>query len=183
MREEAAAGAAIDELVWSVWVGSGLAELWGQQASGSGVIADEANRHLDAVVALSTAAKRFVERRPEARPGIFLDAWGATSVQEDSLAPRGRADAVLVGTPSALIGRELDTVVAGCTGFPPAPGSLLGVPDLVDSPDGRPAVADRRREVLHDELRLFAAALARFPSRAPVAGNIGRVTSLALPQP
>ena len=165
-RAEAEAGAGIDELLWGLWSRSGLAELWGAQAEGSGIVADEANRHLDAVVALSTAAKRFAERRPDARPGLFLDGWAATSVQEDSLAPRGRADAVLVGTPSALIGREFDTVVVagvqdGAWPNPRVRGSLLGVPDLVDLLDGRSsAIADRRREVLHDELRLLASAMA-----------------------
>lgn len=160
-------GASVEELLWGLWERADLAALWGQQASGAGLVADEANRHLDAVVALFAAAKRFVERSPDAPPGGFIDEWTASRVQEDSLAPRGRADAVLVGTPSALVGREFDAVVVcglqdGAWPDPRVRGSLLGVPDLVDRLDGRSsAVVDRRREVLHDELRLFAATLAR----------------------
>lgn len=160
-------GATIEDLIWGLWDRSGLATLWGEQASGTGLLADEANRHLDAVVAFFAAAKRFAERQPDALPGTFLDGWRATSVQEDSLAARGRADSVLVGTPSALIGREFNTVVIAGMQDGTWPnlrvrGSLLEVPDLVDLLDGRSsAIADRRREVLHDEVRLFAASLAR----------------------
>ena len=74
---------------------------------------------------------------------------------------------MLVGTPSALIGREFNTVVIAGMQDGTWPnlrvrGSLLEVPDLVDLLDGRSsAIADRRREVLHDEVRLFAASLAR----------------------
>ena len=160
-------GATIEDLIWGLWDRSGLATLWGEQAAGAGLLADEANRHLDAVVAFFAAAKRFAERQPDALPGTFLDGWRSTSVQEDSLAARGRADAVLVGTPSALIGREFDTVVVaglqdGTWPILRVRGSLLQVPDLVDLLDGRSfAIADRRRDVLHDELRLFAGSIAR----------------------
>jgi superfamily I DNA/RNA helicase/RecB family exonuclease len=166
-RASLADGATIEDLIWGLWDRSGLATVWGEQAEGTGLLADEANRHLDAVVAFFAAAKRYAERQPDALPGTFLDGWRSTSVQEDSLAARGRADAVLVGTPSALIGREFDTVVVAGVQDGTWPnlrvrGSLLQVPDLVDLLDGRvSAIADRRRDVLHDELRLFAGSLAR----------------------
>ena len=166
-RAEAAARASIEELLWGVWSRSGLADEWGRAARGSGVEADEANRHLDAVLTLFTAAKRFVERSPEAPAAAFLDSWLGATIDEDSLAPRGSADAVVVGTPPLVLGREFDTVVIadlqdGVWPNPRVRGSLLGAGDLAEAVEGSdPSTIDRRREVLSDELRMFAASAGR----------------------
>jgi superfamily I DNA/RNA helicase len=50
--------ASIEELLWLAWERSGLARTWYDQALGGGITAAEANRNLDGVVALFTAAKR-----------------------------------------------------------------------------------------------------------------------------
>ncbi|MBO9577507.1 MAG: ATP-dependent helicase [Microbacteriaceae bacterium] len=166
-RAEAAGRASVEELLWGLWSRSGLAEEWGRTARGAGIEADEANRHLDAVLTLFTAAKRYVERSPEASPGGFLAGWLGATVDEDSLAPRGVADAVLVGTPPVALGREFDTVVIadlqdGVWPNPRVRGSLLGSGDLAELVDGAdPSTQNRRSEVLHDELRMFAASAGR----------------------
>ncbi|TQO19187.1 superfamily I DNA/RNA helicase [Rhodoglobus vestalii] len=177
LRETAAAAAAgdtIEELLWGAWQRSGLADRWFVQALGSGVVAEEANRHLDAVVALFSAAKRFVERRPDAPANLFLNEWLSADVAEDTLAARSVVDSVTVGTPASVIGQEFDVVVIAGMQENVWPnlrvrGSLLGAHDLPRVLAGEKlAVADRRREVLHDELRMFAQAVSRATSEVIV---------------
>ncbi|MEJ3405872.1 ATP-dependent DNA helicase [Rathayibacter sp. YIM 133350] len=164
---EAAAGASIEELLWGIWERSGLTRTWPAQARENGIAADEANRHLDAVVALFAAAQRFVERTPEAPPGLFLDELMARDVAEDTLAPRAVAESVTVSTPAGLIGREFALVVVAGVQENVWPdmrvrGSLLSAGDVAALATGSAeAAADARTAVLHDELRMFAQALSR----------------------
>jgi superfamily I DNA/RNA helicase/RecB family exonuclease len=180
-RGEAAASASIEEILWGLWSRSGLADDWSQQSRGHGILAAEADRHLDGVVALFTAAKRFVERSPEAAPFVFLDAMLDADVPEDTLSPQSIAESVLVCTPSAAIGLEVDVVVVARLqdGIWPnlrVRGALLAPDALVEaagsddvgllpgSPGaGSPGASavDRRAEVLSDELRMFALATSR----------------------
>jgi superfamily I DNA/RNA helicase/RecB family exonuclease len=170
----ATAGDTIEELLWGAWQRSGLADRWFAQALSSGVVAEEANRHLDAVVALFSAAKRFVERRPDAPANVFLTDWLSADVSEDTLAARSIVDSVTVGTPASVIGQEFDVVVIAGMQENVWPnlrvrGSLLGAHDLPRVLAGEKlAVADRRREVLHDELRMFAQAVSRATSEVIV---------------
>ena len=167
VRAEAEAGGTIEELLWGAWQRSGLEKLWFEQSMGAGLVAEEANRHLDAVVALFSSAKRFVERSPDAAPAQFLDAWVSADVPEDTLAPRSAVDAVTVGTPASVIGREFEVVVIAGLQENVWPnlrirGSLLGAHDLAAAWAGTLAEgADKRLEVMHDELRLFAQAVSR----------------------
>ena len=167
---EAAEGGTIEELLWGIWQRSGLAKPWRERSLGVGIVAEEANRNLDAVVALFSAAKRFVERTPAAPAGLFLDAWTGSDVPEDTLAPRSLIDAVTVGTPSSVLGEQFATVVIAGVQEGVWPnlrmrGSLLGAQDLATLADGGdPGVVsgpDPRTAVLHDELRMFAQAVSR----------------------
>ncbi|HSP75965.1 MAG TPA: ATP-dependent DNA helicase, partial [Cryobacterium sp.] len=164
---EYAAGATIEELLWGLWQRSGLAREWKEQSTGTGIVADEANHNLDAVVALFSAAQRYVERTPAAPPVLFLEHLVDTDVPEDTLAPRALGDAVVVSTPSGLIGREFDVVVIAGVQENVWPdlrirGSLLGAGDLAALAAGRrPEEAGARTAVLHDELRMFAQAASR----------------------
>lgn len=161
------AGATIEELLWGLWQRSRLANTWFEQSAGTGIVADEANRNLDAVVALFSAAQRFVERTPHAPPVLFLEHLVDTDVPEDTLAPRAQNDAVIVSTPSAVIGREFDLVVLAGVQENVWPdlrvrGSLLGAGDLAALASHQdPDVVDARTGVLHDELRMFAQAASR----------------------
>lgn len=168
-------GGTVEEVLWALWDGSGLAAEWGAQASGTGVLAEEANRALDAAVALFAAAQRFVEREPGAPATRFLDEVLASELPEDSLAPQRSAETVLVTTPPALIGREFDVVViAGLQdGVWPnlrPRGTLLHAALLprvataarAGAPlPGPESVAEARASVRGDELRLFALAASR----------------------
>jgi len=182
LHETAKAGAAgdsIEELLWGAWQRSGLADQWAEQARGSGVVAEEANRHLDAIVALFAAAKRFVERRPDAPANVFLNEWLSADVAEDTLAARSIVDSVTVGTPASVIGFEFDVVVIAGMQENAWPnlrvrGSLLGAHDLPRVLAGETlAIADRRRDVLHDELRMFAQAVSRAKSEVIVTAVAG----------
>lgn len=169
VRDRDAAGASAEDLLWHVWDASGLAPVWRERALGAGLVAAEANRDLDDLVALFASAARAAERGPTDPAAGFLAARLEADVADDSLAPRGIRDGVLVTTPVGVAGLEFDTVViAGLQdGVWPnlrPRGSLLGLTELVAQLDerGAPATAvDERRAVLSDELRLFALAASR----------------------
>lgn len=171
----AASGGTIEEVLWSLWDRSGLAAEWGAQARGTGVLAEEANRALDATVALFAAATRYVEREPDAPATRFVDEVLASELPEDSLAPQRSAETVLVTTPPALIGREFDVVVVAGLQDGVWPnlrprGTLLHaglLPRVVQaartgSPLPAPETASESRTTVRgDELRLFALAASR----------------------
>ncbi|MFF1574518.1 PD-(D/E)XK nuclease family protein [Leifsonia sp. NPDC058292] len=166
-REKALAGATVEELLWHAWERSGLAKRWLEQSERSGIVADEANRHLDGAVALFTSARRFVERSPERPPSDFVDELLKAEVPEDTLAAQTATDAVLVCTPSATIGAEFDIVaVAGLqeSVWPNLRlrGSLLHPQKLGEVVAGTASeTADDRAQVMGDELRMFALAVSR----------------------
>ncbi|WP_240607341.1 ATP-dependent helicase [Cryobacterium aureum] len=166
------AGATIEELLWGLWQRSGLEREWKEQSAGTGIVADEANHNLDAVVALFSAAQRYVERTPSAPPVLFLEHLVDTDVPEDTLAPRALGAAVTVSTPSGTIGRDFDIVILAGVQANVWPdlrtrGSLLGAGDLSLAASGQVASGrgttgtDARTQVLHDELRMFAQAASR----------------------
>lgn len=165
----------IEELLWTAWDRSGLAKTWHDQAVGAGITATEANRNLDGVVALFTAAKRFAERRPNAAPGIFLAEVLDAEVPEDTLSPQPNDETVLVTTPSGTVGLEFDTVIVAALQDGAWPnlrlrGSLLGAQELVNRVTGLdPASIDDRKQVLGDELRMFTLAISRAKRRVVLA--------------
>lgn len=169
-RASVEAGATIDELLWTLWERSELGPRWHKDALEFGPVADEANRHLDAMVALFTAAKRFVERDPLGSSRTFIDEILAAEIPEDTLAPTRQASTVLVAAPAAVVGEEFDAVaIAGVQEgvWPNLQGrhSLVHASDLdaVSASGGESTneSRDARSAVLGDELRLFALASSR----------------------
>ena len=171
------------DLLWMVWenariFGRPLAEVWREQAASSGAVAAEASRSLDALVALFDAAKRAVERAPEAGAEAFIRELLGSDVPEDSLASPARAGTVTVMTPATALGAEYDAVVIAGVQDGVWPnvrlrGTLLDTWQLADAVEAyrrndqhipTPAT-DRRRVALHDELRLFVRAISRARSR------------------
>ncbi|GAA3761776.1 ATP-dependent DNA helicase [Microbacterium kribbense] len=174
VRTALADGATAHELLWTVWSGSGLERAWAQAARGSGPLAEQAGRDLDAVVALFQAAKRYGERRDAAsgNPMAFVRSIAHSDVAEDRLDASAAGGAVAVLTPAGALGAEYDTVIiAGVQdGVWPNTrlrGSLLDTWRLAQvaghDHDGAsaPEAIDRRRDALHDELRLFVRAASR----------------------
>ncbi|GAB2816971.1 ATP-dependent DNA helicase [Alpinimonas psychrophila] len=162
-----ATGGSIEELLWCVWEGSKLSDLWAADALGSGLVADDANRNLDSVMALFTSAKRFVEREPDRPAADFISELLAADIPEDTLAPQSLGQSVLVCTPTAVVGAEYDVVVVASLqeGIWPnlrLRGSLLHPQDIVEAHYAEsPPVEDPRRQVVEDELRMFALSLSR----------------------
>jgi superfamily I DNA/RNA helicase/RecB family exonuclease len=167
IRVLAEGGATIEELFWQAWQASGLEAPWFTQALSAGITAAEANANLDGIVALFTAAKRFVERRPGTPASVFLDEVLDAEVPEDTLSPQPATDSVLVTTASGVVGLEFEVVVVAALQDGAWPnlrlrGSLLAPQELVRVVTGVPsAQLDERKLVLGDELRLFALAVSR----------------------
>jgi RecB family exonuclease len=169
LRERAQISTA-EELLWLAWERSGVAADWRAQALGAGLAAAEANRNLDGVVALFSSAKRFSERRPDAGVDDFLAELLDSEVPDDVLAPRRADDAVLVTTPSGVVGLEFRTVVVAGLQDGVWPnlrlrGSLLSPHRLVRVVTEGEAPLDERKLVLDDELRMFALAVSRASER------------------
>jgi len=102
----------IEDLLWSLWKPSGLAATWQELSRGIGEVAVQANRNLDAVVALFAAANRYVERNPAADKRAFIAAQLDQAIAEDSLTFSHQGNNVVnLLTPAGLVGRRFHTVV------------------------------------------------------------------------
>ncbi len=154
--------ASIEELLWHFWSNSGLEKTWFEQARGVGQVALQANRNLDAVVALFAAANRFVERNPNLAANLFVQQQLALGLPEDSLA-LGKDDqlAVALTTPAGLIGRRYQVVALpgleeGVWPNLRPRNSLLGATALDGLQTGRiEDPAQSTRSELPDELRML----------------------------
>nr|WP_250003026.1 ATP-dependent DNA helicase [Actinoplanes sp. M2I2] len=185
-REAAAApGATAEQVLWTIWRASGLADRWYAMSTRSGPApentdagrarqwrAEAADRDLDSMVVLFDAAARFVDRLPGARVGVFLEHVLGQDLPADSIAPSAdRGEAVRLLTAHAAKGLEWDVVVlAGVQeGIWPdlrLRGSLLGSERLVDVLAGRAApgpaaVVGETSALLDEERRLFYVATTR----------------------
>ena len=175
LGELAAEGATIEELLWLAWESSGLAKQWLAAALSNGIVADESNRNLDGIVALFSAAKRFVEREPNAGYQVFLANVLDAEVPEDTLSPQPATDSVFVSTPPGVVGVEYDVIVVAGLQDGAWPnlrlrGSLLNPQELVRVVTGVDSSAvNERALVLGDELRMFALAVSRATTQVIVA--------------
>lgn len=176
-----ASGSTVLDVLWAVWSAAGLADPWRRQALAGGPAAARADRDLDAVLALFTAAEQFVDRMPEAPPLAFLEHLAAQDLPGDTLAARADGDAVELLTAAGAAGREWELVIVAGVQEGVWPDlrlrdSLLGAQALVDVLSGRaggdrdPArvAAEARAAVLDDELRSFAVAVSRARRRLVV---------------
>jgi superfamily I DNA/RNA helicase/RecB family exonuclease len=177
-------GATAEQVLWTVWRDSGLAERWSAMSTRAGPAddadvgrarqwrAEAADRDLDSMVVLFDAAARFVDRLPGARIDVFLDHVLGQDLPADSIAPSAdRGEAVRLLTAHAAKGLEWDVVVlAGVQeGIWPdlrLRGSLLGSERLVDLLAGRiasgpAAVVGETSALLDEERRLFYVAATR----------------------
>ncbi|WP_373292293.1 ATP-dependent helicase [Actinokineospora fastidiosa] len=154
----------LERLLWDLWQGSGLEPRWVATAARGGPVGAQADRDLDAVVALFHAAERYADRLPGSGPGEFVEHLVGHRIAGDTLAasaPQGEAVAIL--TAHAAAGREW-TVVAvpgvqeGAWPDLRLRGSLLGVERMVDVLSGvdlaeevsatAPLLAEERRLLL-----------------------------------
>ncbi|WP_431896030.1 ATP-dependent helicase [Nonomuraea sp. bgisy101] len=172
-REAVQAGGTAEDVIWAVWQASGLAERWTDVSLAGGARGAQADRDLDAVVALFDYAARFVDRMPKAGPEVFLEDLSSQEIPGDTLAERAPdGDAVRVLTAHRSKGLEWDLViVAGVQeGVWPdirLKGSLLGIDELVELAEGAPldstdaTAAALAAKQLAEERRLFYVAATR----------------------
>ena len=156
----------IEDLLWHLWNQSALATPWQTLSRGVGEVAVQANRNLDAVVALFAAANRYAERNPGGDPRVFVDQQLSLGLPEDSLAlnDQHRASVSLL-TPSGLLGRRFRVIALPGLIESVWPNlrprsSLLGATSLDALLNGRiqdPNEASRSE--LPDELRMLYKAI------------------------
>jgi superfamily I DNA/RNA helicase/RecB family exonuclease len=167
----AAPQATAQDVLWTVWRASGLADRWAAASrapADDGTRAEAADRDLDAVVALFDQAARFADRLPGAGVAVFLDHLENQQLPADTLAPTGdRGDAVRLLTAHAAKGLEWEVVAlpGAQEGVWPdlrLRGSLLGSEQLVDVHAGRDlGVVGQTSALLDEERRLFFVAVTR----------------------
>lgn len=178
----AAADGGAPEVLWALWSAADVAAAWQKVALAGGSAGARADRDLDAVLALFTAAEQFVDRFPQAPPAAFVAHVRAQDLPADSLAPQAdQAGAVELLTAAGAAGGEWDLVVVAGVQEGVWPDlrlrdRLLGAQHLVEVLAGRAGVDDdgperyrqARAAVLDDELRSFAVAVSRARRRLVV---------------
>lgn len=175
-RAVARSGGTARETLWAIWERTRLSDRWQEDAlTGRGVVADEANRSLDAVLALFFSLQRHEEQASAQPVSELIEALLDRAVPEDSLARRSERSTVTVTTPQGAVGREFDVVCVlgpqdGAWPNLRSRGAMLGTAALERWLRGGPAEPPSRRETLHDELRLFAQACSRARSELLVLG-------------
>jgi superfamily I DNA/RNA helicase/RecB family exonuclease len=183
--DAARSGKTAEEVLWQVWHRSGLAERWAAVAMRGGPAGAQADRDLDAVVALFDAAARYADRLPGADGGPsgvlgFCDYLSEQQIPGGSLAARSpQGEAVAVLTVHAAAGREWSVVAVPGVQEGSWPdlrmrGSLLGVEHLVDAVAGiDPATVSRTAPLLAEERRLLLVAASRARHRLLVSAVQG----------
>lgn len=160
----------VEETLWAAWQATGLERRWAASAIRGGPAGEQADRDLDAVMAMFEAAANFTDTLPAAGPAGFVRYLGALQIPRDSRLAGSGSDAVTVLSAHAAAGREWDVVaVAGVLdGLWPSlrsRGSVLATGQLVDlldglDPDALDTVA-RSTTALADERRLLLVACTR----------------------
>jgi superfamily I DNA/RNA helicase/RecB family exonuclease len=161
-------GAPVEQVLWELWRESGLQPRLLRLSARGGTLGSQADRDLDAVVALFHAAGRYVDRLPKASVAAFADYLSSQHIAGDSLAPvAARGAGVSLLTAHGAAGREWTVVaIAGVQegSWPDLRlrGSLLGVERLVDLLSGVDGDAvSATAPILAEERRLFYVAASR----------------------
>ncbi|WP_299571334.1 ATP-dependent DNA helicase [uncultured Williamsia sp.] len=169
-RREHRRGGGVEDVLWAAWDATGLARRWSATALRGGPAADQADRDLDAVVALFDVAAGFTDNLPAAGVDAFVDHVCALRIAGDAPRRTGGADAVTIVSAHSAAGREWDVVaVAGVQdGLWPSlrsRGGILGTSALVDLLDGVAVdgldTISRTAVAVADERRLFLVACSR----------------------
>lgn len=171
-RDAAAQRLGVEEVLWAAWRASGAQRRWLAASDRGGTAGAQADRDLDAMVALFDAAARYTDRLPRGTITGFVEYLSDQEIAGDTRADASAgADAVTVLTAHAAVGRQWRlVVVAGVQeGLWPSlrsRGSVLGTDTLVDELAGGPgpelaAVLSRSAPLLAQERRLFLVACSR----------------------
>lgn len=130
-------GGGLEDVLWALWTGSRLERRWAAQSERGGAAGMQADRDLDAAVALFDAAAAYVDRLPGAGIEGFVEYLTHLEIPNDRAAASRQTDAVELLSAHAAAGREWEVVaVAGVQeGIWPDPrphGTLLHTEELVD---------------------------------------------------
>jgi superfamily I DNA/RNA helicase/RecB family exonuclease len=178
-------GDSAEEVLWQVWQASGLAQRWVATAARGGPAGAQADRDLDAVVALFDAAARYADRLPGADGGPagvlgFCDYLTGQQIPGDSLAAHSpQGESVTVLTVHAAVGREWSLVAVPGVQEGSWPdlrlrGSVLGVEHLVDTTAGiESTTVSHTAPLLAEERRLLLVAASRARHRLLVSAVRG----------
>ncbi len=185
-RAGAGEGLSAEEVLWRVWQASGLATRWVGVSTHAGPAGAQADRDLDAVVALFESAARYTDRLPGGGSiEGFAEYVADQRIPGSTLAPRApQGESVAVLTAHAARGREWRVVaVAGAQegSWPDLRlrGTLLGVERLVDTvaevgtAGGDWSTLSRTAPLLAEERRLFYLACTRARDALVVSGVRG----------
>ena len=161
-------GDGVEQVLWVLWQESGLEKKLLRQIERGGSLGAQADRDLDAVVALFDAAGRYVDRLPRASVASFADYLGSQQIAGDTLAPSAvPAEGVSLLTAHSAAGREWTVVaVAGVQegAWPDLRlrGSVLGVERMKDLLSGVDEdTVSATAPILAEERRLFYLAMSR----------------------
>ena len=164
VRDATAEGheASIEDLLWVIFNGSKLDSRWQEAAKSNSEVGLQANRNLNATVALFAAANRYAERNPNGSPIDFVSAQLSLGLPEDTLAQQARSvDSVKLMTPAKLIGRRFKVIalpglIEGVWPNLRPRSSLLGATALDSVMSGRiENIQINTRSELPDELRML----------------------------
>ncbi|WP_439029633.1 ATP-dependent helicase [Gordonia terrae] len=164
----------LEETLWAAWQATGLERRWAASAVRGGPGGEQADRDLDAVMAMFESAADFADTLPAAGPAGFVHYLSQLQIPRDSRTQTAATEAVTVLSAHAAVGREWEVVaVAGVQdGLWPSlrsRGGVLATGQLVDLLDGMDADAvdtvARGATALADERRLFLVACTRARSR------------------
>lgn len=180
-RTNIAAGMGAHEVIWGIWNDAGVASKWQDSVLSNSPTAAIDSIALDAVIALMKNAERFVEQSEDGSTQAWVHKMSTQTIPEDVLNASESESGVFIGTPSALVGTEFNTVVLIGLQEGQWPNlrirnSLLGANELAQAVVPDQVQAQSRKDVLHDELRLLYYAVTR-ATKALVVGFVDGVDS------
>lgn len=162
-------GAGLEDVLWALWTGSRLERRWVAQSERGGAVGMQADRDLDAAVALFDAAAAYVDRLPRASIEGFVEYLTQQEIPQDAAPRTLSGEAVALLSAHAAAGREWDVVAVaavqeGIWPNPRARGTLLHTEDLVDLTAGVSDAGERvsrAAPILAEERRLLLVACSR----------------------